>query len=198
MFKKPSLFLCLVITILIISCKQTKEVEITQNDIKEITDMVWIPGGAYDIVASDGDLMALPHEKPKHPVKVDGITYILTKFKYSDLTINKTILNNSDEVFVKVNIENIGELDGEEVVQLYVKDTESTTWMPHKQLRGFKRILLKKGEKKLVEFKLNASKDLCYYDAIKQSYTVEPGDFEIQIGSSSKNILLRKIISVEN
>ena len=74
-----------------------------------------------------------------------GLSY--TKFKYSDLTINKTILNNSDEVFVTVTVENIGELDGEEVVQLYVKDTESTTWMPHKQLRGFKRILLKKGEK---------------------------------------------------
>ena len=72
MLKKPSLFLCLVITILIISCKQTKEVEITQNDIKEIPGMVWIPGGTYDMGASDGDLMALPHEKPKHPVKVDG------------------------------------------------------------------------------------------------------------------------------
>ncbi|MDG1794736.1 MAG: glycoside hydrolase family 3 C-terminal domain-containing protein [Flavobacteriaceae bacterium] len=125
-----------------------------------------------------------------------GLSY--TKFKYSDLTINKTILNSLDEVFITVNVENIGELDGEEVVQLYVKDTESTTWMPHKQLRGFKRILLKKGEKKMVEFKLSASKDLCYYDAIKQSYTVEPGDFEIQIGSSSKNILLKKIISVKH
>ena len=125
-----------------------------------------------------------------------GLSY--TKFKYSNLTINKTILNNSDEVFITVSIENIGELDGEEVVQLYVKDTESTTWMPHKQLRGFKRILLKKGEKKMVEFKLSASKDLCYYDAIKQSYTVEPGDFEIQIGSSSKNIMLKKIISVKH
>jgi beta-glucosidase len=70
--------------------------------------------------------------------------------------------------------------------------------MPHKQLRGFKRISLKKGEKKMVEFKLNVSKDLRYYDATKQTYAVEPGDFEIQIGSSSKNILLKKIISVEN
>jgi beta-glucosidase len=70
--------------------------------------------------------------------------------------------------------------------------------MPHKQLRGFKRISLKKGEKKMVEFKLNVSKDLRYYDATKQTYAVELGDFEIQIGSSSKNILLKKIISVEN
>jgi len=125
-----------------------------------------------------------------------GISY--KKFKYSDLTVSKTRLNNSDELFVTINVKNSGELDGEEVVQLYIKDIESTTWMPHKQLRGFKRISLKKGEKKMVEFKLNVSKDLRYYDATKQTYAVEPGDFEIQIGSSSKNILLKKIISVEN
>lgn len=125
-----------------------------------------------------------------------GISY--TKFKYSDLTINKKKLNNSDEVFVSVNIKNVGELDGEEVVQLYVKDLESTILMPHKQLKGFERISLKKGEKKTVKFKLNVSKDLCYYDSVKQIYTVEPGDFEIQLGGSSKDIMLKKIISVEN
>ena len=76
-----------------------------------------------------------------------GMSY--TKFKYSDLAINKKVFNNSDEVVVSVNVKNSGELDGEEVVQLYVKDVESTTWMPHKQLRGFKRISLKKeGRKK--------------------------------------------------
>jgi len=125
-----------------------------------------------------------------------GMSY--TKFKYSDLAINKKVFNNSDEVVVSVNVKNSGELDGEEVVQLYVKDVESTTWMPHKQLRGFKRISLKKGEKKMVEFKLNVRKDLRYYDAIKQTYAVELGDFEIQIGGSSKNIQLKKIISIEN
>ena len=125
-----------------------------------------------------------------------GMSY--TKFKYSDLAINKKVFNNSDEVVVTVNVKNSGELDGEEVVQLYVKDVESTTWMPHKQLRGFKRISLEKGEKKMVEFKLNVRKDLRYYDAIKQTYAVEPGDFEIQIGGSSKNIQLKKIISIEN
>jgi len=125
-----------------------------------------------------------------------GLSY--TKFKYSNLTVSKTRLNNTDELFVTINVKNSGELDGEEVVQLYIKDIESTTWMPLKQLRGFERISLKKGEKKMVEFKLNVSKDLRYYDATKQTYAVELGDFEIQIGSSSKNILLKKIISVEN
>ena len=75
MLKKPSLFLCLVITILIISCKQTKEVEITQNDIKEIPGMVWIPGGTYDMGASVGDLMALPPRKAQAPCQGRWILY---------------------------------------------------------------------------------------------------------------------------
>ena len=125
-----------------------------------------------------------------------GLSY--TKFEYSDLKTNKTIFKDSDQVFVTANIKNIGDLDGEEVVQLYIKDIESTTWQPLKQLKGFKRISIDSGEKKIVQFELNISKDLSYFDAVKQSYVVEPGDFEIQIGTSSENILLKKIISVEH
>ena len=71
-FKKTLFFLSLVITILIASCKQTKNIEITQKNILEIEGMVWIPGGTYDMGASEDDGMALPHEKPKHTVKVNG------------------------------------------------------------------------------------------------------------------------------
>ena len=125
-----------------------------------------------------------------------GMSY--TKFKYSDMTIDKTNIVKSDEILVSVKVKNSGVFDGEEVVQLYIKDVESTTWMPLKQLREFKRISLKKGEQKTVEFKLKAIEDLRHYDATRQSYVVEPGDFEIQIGSSSKDIRLKKIIQVEN
>ena len=121
-----------------------------------------------------------------------------TKFEYSDLKTNKTIFKDSDQVFVTANIKNIGDLDGEEVVQLYIKDIKSTTWQPLKQLKGFKRISIDSGEKKMVQFELNITKDLSYYDALKQNYLVEPGDFEIQIGTSSENILLKKIISIEH
>ena len=125
-----------------------------------------------------------------------GLSY--TKFEYSDLKTNKTIFKDSDQVFVTANIKNIGDLDGEEVVQLYIKDIKSTTWQPLKQLKGFKRISIDSGEKKMVQFELNITKDLSYYDALKQNYLVEPGDFEIQIGTSSENILLKKIISIEH
>jgi beta-glucosidase len=123
-----------------------------------------------------------------------GMSY--TKFHYSGLTINSATVSNNDEIYVSVKVKNIGELDGEEVVQLYIKDVKSNTWMPHKQLRGFARISLKKDEEKIVNFVLKPRDDLRYYDEIKQDYAVEPGEFEIQIGSSSKDIRLKKTIKV--
>ncbi|MDA8850431.1 formylglycine-generating enzyme family protein [Flavobacteriaceae bacterium] len=77
-FKKKILFFSVVIPILTTSCKQTKNIDITP-DIPEISGMVWIPGGTYDMGASDGDRMALPHEKPKHTVKVDGFYMDVTE-----------------------------------------------------------------------------------------------------------------------
>jgi beta-glucosidase len=68
--------------------------------------------------------------------------------------------------------------------------------MPIKQLRSFKRISLIKGCEKIIEFEFNPKKDLTYYSAIKQKYIVDKGDFEIQVGSSSQDIRLRKIIHV--
>lgn len=124
-----------------------------------------------------------------------GISY--TKFDYSNIVIDKTKIKDSDEIVVSVNIKNTGELDGEEVVQLYVKDVKSDKWMAIKQLRKFERIALRKGEEKTVEFKLKASKDLHYYDSMNRKYMVEPGDFEIQVGASSEDIRLKGIVTVE-
>ena len=124
-----------------------------------------------------------------------GLSY--TKFKYSDLQIDKTKLNSSDTFTVSVRVLNNGNLDGEEVVQLYIKDVESDKWMAKKQLRKFERIGLKRGESKTIKFNLEASEDLRYYDAMYRKYMVEPGSFEIQIGASSEDIRLKQIISIE-
>ena len=72
MFNTPLLFFSLVVLVMISSCKQTNEVDDTQYNIPKVSGMVWIPGGTYDMGASDGDRMALLHEKPKHTVKVEG------------------------------------------------------------------------------------------------------------------------------
>jgi beta-glucosidase len=124
-----------------------------------------------------------------------GLSY--TKFKYSDFQIDKIKLSSADTFTVSVRVLNNGNLDGEEVVQLYIKDVKSDKWMAKKQLRKFERIKLKKGESKTIKFNLEARKDLRYYDAMYRKYMVEPGSFEIQIGASSEDIRLKQIISIE-
>jgi beta-glucosidase len=123
-----------------------------------------------------------------------GLSY--TNFEYSNLKIDKTSICPDEKFTVSIQVKNTGKMDGEEVVQLYVKDVESDKWMALKQLRKFERIALKKGESKTLTFTLNASEDLRYYDAMQRSYRVEPGDFEIQIGASSEDIRLKKVITV--
>jgi beta-glucosidase len=123
-----------------------------------------------------------------------GLSY--TSFKYSNLKIDKSKVGVKDEFTVSVTIKNRGEFDGDEVVQLYVKDVKSEIWMPIKQLRKFERITLKKGEEKTVLFKLKVNKDLRYYNSTYRKYMSELGDFEIQIGSSSKDIRMKGLINV--
>lgn len=115
-----------------------------------------------------------------------GLSY--TKFDYSKINISDASVSADDEISVSVSVKNSGNFDGEEVVQLYVRNVESDKWMPLKDLRGFKRVALKKGEEKEVVFRLNIAKDCRYYDPFMQKYTVEPGKFEIQIGASSEDI----------
>lgn len=124
-----------------------------------------------------------------------GLSY--TKFEYSNLKVDKTLINSKDEITVTVDLKNKGKRDGEEVVQLYIKDVESDTWMPIKQLRKFERISLKKGETKTINFKLDVSEDFRYYDSMSREYRVEPGSFEIQIGASSQDIRLKEVVTVK-
>jgi beta-glucosidase len=124
-----------------------------------------------------------------------GLSY--TNFKYSKLTTDKTNINEKENFKISFNIKNIGDYDGDEVVQVYIKDLESKLKMPIKQLRSFKRVSLNKGDEKTIEFELNPMNDLRYYDPIKQRYLVDKGSFEIQVGSSSQDIRLKKIIYVD-
>lgn len=124
-----------------------------------------------------------------------GLSY--TSFEYSDLQIDKTTLCDEDSILVSVKVKNTGKMDGEEVVQLYVHDVASAIVMPVKQLRGFERVALAKGEEKTVSFKLKAADDLHYYNSMYKRYMVEPGDFEIQVGASSADIRLKGKVTVE-
>ena len=114
-----------------------------------------------------------------------GLSY--TQFKYTNpkLSIDKVAVDG--DVTASVNVENTGQRDGDEVVQLYTRAVKSSVIRPSKELRGFLRFTLKAGEKKTVAFSVRATK-LAFYDESKHAFTVEPGEYEILIGASSVDI----------
>ncbi len=113
-----------------------------------------------------------------------GLSY--TEFSYSGLKVSPGKISPEGEVEVSVEVKNSGRVAGDEVVQLYVKDLLASVTPYEKVLRGFQRISLRPGEKKTVRFQLGP-KDLELIDAAGKR-TVEPGEFEVEIGSSSVDI----------
>jgi beta-glucosidase len=121
-----------------------------------------------------------------------GLSY--TTFEYSDLKFSSKRFAKSDSVTVSFNVTNTGNYAGDEVVQLYVRDLLSSVVRPVKELKGFKRIHLNKGETKKVTF--NITPEMLSMLDINLKRIVEPGDFRIMIGASSNDIRLRDIITV--
>lgn len=115
-----------------------------------------------------------------------GLSY--TNFEYSNLVINPQKASPTGFVDISFNIKNIGERDGEEVVQLYIHDEWASIERPVKELKGFKRVFLKAGEEKRITFRLYPEQ-LAFYDE-SMRFIVEAGNFEVFIGSSSEDIRL--------
>jgi len=121
-----------------------------------------------------------------------GLSY--TTFAYSNLMVTPEKSNSENDISVSVDITNSGKYKGDEVVQLYIKDEVSSVTVYETQLRGFERITLNSGETKRVHFNLKQD-DLKLLDK-DMKWLVEPGFFEVQIGSSSEDIRLKKRFEV--
>ncbi len=122
-----------------------------------------------------------------------GLSY--TSFKYSNLVITPTTQENQGDISIAIDITNTGKIKGEEVVQLYVKDLVSSVTTYEMQLRGFERITLNANETKTVHFTLHPS-DLELLDK-NMHWVVEPGQFQVLIGSSSEDIRERGIFTLK-
>jgi len=120
-----------------------------------------------------------------------GLSY--TEFKYSNLEVG--VNGESRKVAIGVDLENIGAREGDEVVQLYIRDVVASTARPVKELRGFKRITLKPSEKRPIKLTLNFE-DLAFLD-VNMKPLIEPGVFEVQVGSSSEDIRLKGIFEIK-
>ena len=128
--------------------------------------------------------------KPLYPFGY-GLSY--TQFEYSNLQVVKE--NKSDTLYkVICNVKNIGSSDGDEVVQLYVRDEVASVAPASKLLKGFQRIHINKGETRQVTFFLT-DRDLSVYSAEK-GWHVEPGEFTVMVGGSSEGVALKTTISI--
>ncbi len=119
-----------------------------------------------------------------------GLSYTRFEFKNLRLARRKIKLNGATKVLV--DVKNTGPRAGTEVVQLYVRDLVSSVTRPVKELKAFRKIFLQPGETKTVELEITPE-SLAFYD-IRMKYVVEPGEFEIMVGNSSRDIDLQKVI----
>lgn len=133
-----------------------------------------------------------PHiDGDKTPLYSFGYGLSYTTFAYGKPKIAKTEYKANEDIEVTVEVKNTGNTDGEEVVQLYIRDDYSQSTRPVKELKRFERIVLKKGEAKSLSFTINKD-DLSYYNH-RAEYILEPGSFTVMIGGSSLDKDLQQI-----
>ena len=120
---------------------------------------------------------------PKYPFGY-GLSY--TQFQYSDIQLAKKQYKANEKIEAIITVTNTGVYDGEEVVQLYLRDVTASVVRPVKELKGFQKIFLKKGEAKEIRFTLTAN-DLRFYNDRLQ-YIYEPGEFRLYIGGNSSDV----------
>ncbi|HBH85169.1 MAG TPA: hypothetical protein DDY34_15420 [Bacteroidales bacterium] len=150
------------------------------------------PGEGNTVKYSEGIYVGYRHYDTKNvePLFPFGHGLSYTTFEYSDLVIDKT--GNTFNSSFKVK--NSGEVDGAEVVQLYLRDIVSSEHRPQKELKNFEKLFLKAGETKTVTFKIT-DEDLSFFSEKQNKWMYEHGDFEALIGSSSRDIRLKKTFS---
>ncbi|MBK6380554.1 MAG: beta-glucosidase BglX [Chitinophagaceae bacterium] len=118
-----------------------------------------------------------------------GLSY--TSFSYSDIKLSNTSLKGNQTLTATVSVTNTGSYDGKEVVQLYIRDVVGSVTRPVKELKGFQKIAIKAGETKTVSFSISPN-DLKFYN-YDLKYDWEAGDFEIMIGTNSKDVKKAKV-----
>jgi beta-glucosidase len=123
-----------------------------------------------------------------------GLSY--TQFEYSNLKLTSDKIKSDGEVEIQFTIKNTGKMKGDEVTQIYVHSMDAPIKVPINQLKRFRRISLSPEENKTLKFKIPAS-ELSFYDIKTNDFKTAPGKWEIQIGSSSKDIRMQQVFTIE-
>jgi beta-glucosidase len=122
-----------------------------------------------------------------------GLGY--TTFRYGELSLSSRQISSDGQITASIKVSNIGEREGDEVVQLYVRELDPLVKRPTKELRGFQRIHLKPGETREVAITVPAAK-LAYYDEKARGFRVNPGTFQIMVGAASNDIRAKATLKV--
>ncbi len=123
---------------------------------------------------------------PNSPLFPFGYGLSYTTFDYTNLKLNKDVMKPDEEITLSLTVTNTGDLDGEEVVQLYIHDVIRTITQPVKKLKGFEKVFLKAGESKEISFTITVN-DLAFYDN-DVNFKAEPGEFIAFAGTSSDDL----------
>jgi len=175
----------------------------TGHAVAEVLFGDYNPGGKLPITIprSAGHLPAFYNHKPTArrgylfddvtPLYPFGFGLSYTTFNIDNVRLDKTKIKNGASARVSADVTNTGDRAGSETVQMYIRDVFSSATRPVKELKGFQRVALEPGEKRTVTFEITPEL-LAFYNA-NMKHTVEPGDFEIMIGNSSRDADLQKV-----
>ncbi len=153
--------------------------------------------GAENVYYDEGIFVGYRHFDKENiePLFPFGFGLSYTTFEYNNGKVNKESMTSKEKITITIDVTNSGEREGQEVVQLYIKDDKSSVQRPEKELRNFEKIRLKSGEKKTVKFEISIE-DLEFYDKEKHNWKYEKGTFTIMIGSSSRDIHYKQKIEL--
>ena len=117
-----------------------------------------------------------------------GLSY--TTFRYGDLQLSNNSMNEKGKITASVTVTNTGNYDADEIVQMYIRDMVGSVARPVKELKGFERIHLKKGESRTVSFDITVEQLKFYNSAL--NWVCEPGEFEVMVGGNSRDVQTKK------
>ena len=158
----------------------------------------WFPGTGRQVQYREGLYVGYRYfDAAEVPVLFPfghGLSY--TRFQYANLTLSSMLVQADETLVVSLELTNVGDIAGAEVVQLYVKDIECSVYRPEQELKAFAKVWLDPGETQTVRLMLDAAA-FSFWDTVSGNWCVESGEFEIRLGGSSRDLPLRHRVVVE-